>query len=480
MSISNALATVVSGLNATSRQAQVISSNVANATTPGYAKREVSLSPDDHGLGVKINGVIRTSDAFLTGNLRNATADVGYATALSDFFKFLEKVIGTPDNEASLSARVSHLEAAFITAASRPESEPNLIAAVNSAQNLASGLRDASNALQDQRSEADREISFAVDQLNFGLSRVEALNASIKSYSASGRDISALLDQRSQVIDSISELMPIQEINRSDGQVVLITKGGAILIDGRATKIDFKSSSYITSDMTISNGSLATLTLTDAAISTSGSGSLISGGKIGALFEIRDVHAVQSQARLDALARDLIERLDAADQSRAVSQAGLMTDAGNSFDANKEAGLAARITVNKLFDQSQGGSPLLLRNGIGSHSGQAVGSSSLLSAYSESLIAPRTSNSSSMSPAQRSLSGLTADILSLTAVQRLNEESQLSFAATRRAALEDIAGTRRVDLDVEIQSLMVIEKAYAANSKLLQALNEMLDTLLRI
>ena len=43
MSVTSALAGALSGLSATSRQAEILSSNVANATTPGYARRQVSL-----------------------------------------------------------------------------------------------------------------------------------------------------------------------------------------------------------------------------------------------------------------------------------------------------------------------------------------------------------------------------------------------------------------------------------------------------
>jgi flagellar hook-associated protein 1 FlgK len=43
MSVTSALAGALSGLSATSRQAEILSSNVANATTPGYARRQVGL-----------------------------------------------------------------------------------------------------------------------------------------------------------------------------------------------------------------------------------------------------------------------------------------------------------------------------------------------------------------------------------------------------------------------------------------------------
>ena len=44
MSMSAALNNALSGLTASSRRAQVISDNVANALTPGYARRSVTVA----------------------------------------------------------------------------------------------------------------------------------------------------------------------------------------------------------------------------------------------------------------------------------------------------------------------------------------------------------------------------------------------------------------------------------------------------
>ncbi|MBD3765154.1 MAG: flagellar hook-associated protein FlgK, partial [Rhodobacterales bacterium] len=45
MSLSASLAAALSGLNAASRSTALIASNVANATTAGYARRDLLLSP---------------------------------------------------------------------------------------------------------------------------------------------------------------------------------------------------------------------------------------------------------------------------------------------------------------------------------------------------------------------------------------------------------------------------------------------------
>ena len=80
MSVTSALAGALSGLSATSRQAEILSSNVANATTPGYARRQVSLGSAvlaGHGQGVQVLGVTRDVDKQLLGERRLAQASGG-------------------------------------------------------------------------------------------------------------------------------------------------------------------------------------------------------------------------------------------------------------------------------------------------------------------------------------------------------------------------------------------------------------------
>ena len=76
MSISSAFSNATSGLTATSRLAEVVSSNIANAMTEGYARREVSLSARTGG-GVSIDGVSRAVSDSLQQNLRLAGAAAG-------------------------------------------------------------------------------------------------------------------------------------------------------------------------------------------------------------------------------------------------------------------------------------------------------------------------------------------------------------------------------------------------------------------
>ncbi len=123
MSLSSALSNALSGLNAASRSAQITASNLANVMTEGYGRREIALSARGHGShgGVTVDGITRNTDPVLIGERRLALSEQAGNTWLADYYSRLEALAGTPDDGASLSARLSDFEASLVAAASRPD-----------------------------------------------------------------------------------------------------------------------------------------------------------------------------------------------------------------------------------------------------------------------------------------------------------------------------------------------------------------------
>ena len=77
MTLSSALSAAVSGLSASARRADVVSSNIANAQTPGYVRRQVDLAPagpDSGRSGVQVRGIFRAQDVALLTDRRLAQA----------------------------------------------------------------------------------------------------------------------------------------------------------------------------------------------------------------------------------------------------------------------------------------------------------------------------------------------------------------------------------------------------------------------
>lgn len=485
MSITGSLHNALSGLSAASRAAELVSSNVANAMTEGYGTRRLEVSSRTVGLsgyGVHVDGVVRDVDEGLIEDRRLAQAGVGYGETKSAFFADLEQVLGTPDQPHSLSGRLARFESALIEASANPDSEARLGSVLTTARGLADHLNSASGAIQTARMDADTAIASQVDKLNAGLKTIENINTAIQESLARGKDPSSLMDLRQQNIDKLSAIIPLRQVPREHGKVALFTPGGAIVLDGRAATLGFSQTNLIVPEMRVTPGVLSGLTINGNAVPTSGARSPIAGGSLAALFEIRDESAVSAQVQLDAVARDLVERFQdpGLDATRAPGAAGLFTDAGAAFLVADEVALSSRLSVNAAVDPAQGGATWRLRDGLGATTPGDVGNGGLLADLTDALTANRTPASGGFSPAARTASGLAAEYLSLVGTGRRNSEAELGFAATKHETLKLMELETGVDTDAEMQKLMLIEQAYAANAKVMTTADEMIQLLMNL
>ena len=484
MSIGGTLASALSGLTATSRAAELVSSNIANATTPGYGRRELittSRVVGHTGQGVQVLGVSRASNLPLLGDRRLAQSAAGDADTRAAFYRRLETTLGTPDQAFSINGRVAAFDSALTEAISHPESEPRLTSVLTTARALASQLTAASKDVQAARTAANSEIANQVTALNSALDKANKLNVQIRKFSGLGQDTSALVDQRQQVIDSIAKIIPIREIQQNDGAISLYSPTGAVLLDNAPAVFGFAATTAISPGM-VNGGALSGLTLNGSPIETSGDSSMITGGALAANFAIRDDLGVKAQAQLDAVARDLVERFQASgvDASRAPGDPGLFTDIGASLDPLNEVGLSQRLRINAAVDPDKGGALWRLRDGLGAATPGAAGNSALLTTLRTALTAQRDPASGGFMAGQRSLSSLAGDLLSSAAASRLTAEGDAAYTKTKLDAFTAMEAENGVDTDQEMQSLLQIEQAYAANAKVIKAVDQMIQTLLEI
>lgn len=475
MTLSSAFSAALSGLSASARRAEVVSANIANAQTPGYARRQVDLTvagPEAGRVGVQVRGIVRAQDAALMTERRLAQASSAGAEVAAGFLKTAESAFGAPDQPGSLGGRLARLDSALITASAQPGSDARLAEVQGALASLTLGLRQATTAIQSARQTADSRIAAEVGVLNASLAQIDSLNDSIAADRAAGADISPLLDQRQRLVDRIATIVPVREVTRDQDRIGLYTTGGAILLQDSPARLDFGRSAVIGAEDTALGG----LRLNDRPLKI-GAGGVLDGGSLGALFRLRDDLAPEAQARLDLVAADLAGRLAQTDSHAGM---GWLTDEGRPLDTARQTGLAGRLAVNARLDPAQGGALWRLRDGLAAAQPGVVGNGGRLTAQSAALAAARDGGAGVLSPGARSLSGLVADALGQTAQARLDAESQASFAAARTAKLEQAEQEKGVDTDAELQDLMQVEQAYGANAKVIQTLDDLMKLLLGV
>ena len=495
MTISSALNNALSGLRASGRLAETTSNNLANALTPGYARQAVTLSGSvtgGEGTGVSVEGVERTSDPDLTAARRIADGDLAEGNARLDGVARLERALGTVEDPASLANRVAQFEDAMRALAETPESATRQTAATEAGRDLADKLNMVSTESVRVRQATDDEIARRVDEVNTALERIAKLNRQIQIFESTGRETAAMIDERERLVDRVAQNVPIRVSQRAEGMVEVRTAEGLPLADRTARRI------------LLTPGTGSGLALTPAPINappgvegrdvTPGGGGAqsIRGGALAGLFELRDHIVPDFARRLDVLAGDLVTRTQnaAADPTVAPGDYGVFTDTSGNFDPSLPGtipdGLARDIGLNPSVDPASGGAPFRLRDGINQPAPLAqVADPTLIRSILDGLTA-RTGLPPSVPPGlglggTLSLAGRAGQIAEATATERVRAEAQVSALGTARETLAgeegDVLG---VDQDREMQRLIQIEQAYAANAQVIQTASRMLDELTRL
>lgn len=484
MTMSSALSNAISGLNVASRAAGVVSSNIANAMTDGYGLREaqiVSRVTGTTGAGARVAGILRHEDASLSGARRVAEADRSGGQVETGFLSRIEAAIGTPDQPGSLAARLATFEARLVDAANAPATGAHHAAAVDAAVALAAHLNDAQHRVQDARLAADGDIAEAVTTLNDTLQALSDLNIRIRKGAGGGRDISALQDGQAQLLDRISGLVPVHTRRDDLGALQVFTDDGLALLDGVPAQFAFTPVHVMTPDLAPGTG-LSGLSVNGRATQTEGPAATVSGGRLAALFALRDDRAPSIQNDLDTVAADLALRLQdtAVDPTLAPGDAGLFTDGGSAVDAAAITGLAGRLQVNAALRPEAGGATWRLRDGIGATAPGPEGRSDLLRAGLDALAAPRPVTTGSAAGQVLTAADLVAAQISTIGRARAAAEIDLGHIAAQHGALVAEEKAQGVDTDAQMQRLLQIEQSYAANVQVIAAVQDMMDILMGI
>jgi len=482
MSITHALQSAKTGLLVNGRRAETTSANVANANTPGYVRRSLSLAEnllDGANAGVKSDGLVRATNPYLTETRRELASELAMAQTQSAAWQRLSTAFGNDSDGTGLFSAYQSLETALDRAANTPESSTFLRTAFDAAKDIVVEFADLSQTARSMRAEADREIAEGVSVVNAALKSIEKLNGRISALDQSSGRAAGLVDERERLLDQIAEFMPVKSVDRGNGNIDVMTNEGVFLLVGEAREVTFTPGQAFGPGASMESGHLSGLAVEGVDLTPAASSyAAISSGRFAALFTLRDSDAPSFTNRLDALATDLVERFsgDAVDPTLTAGEPGLFVDPGPSG----EAGIAGRLQLNEAVDPDQGGELRRLRDGLGSAVAGPPGDGSVLRQLHETLTNARPVAANGFS-GNYSGSAAVAQVASLTGQARIRNESIESSMQTQYGvASEAELSSTGVNVDAEMQELLLIEQAYAANARVVQTLGQMVDQLMQI
>jgi flagellar hook-associated protein 1 len=229
MSLGQALATAMSGLRVTQASLALVSSNVANAESPGYVRKtlnQITGVTGDYGSSVRINGVNRELDQYLQTQIRTEASGAAYADVRGTYLANLQSVYGNPDSTGTIEDAFNKLTTAVQGLSTSPDSASARIGVVNAAQALAQQLNATTQGIQNLRANAETGINDSINVANNALKQIALINNQLQNNGRTDASTASLLDQRDVYIDQMSQLMDIRVVTNNLNQVTLFTNSG--------------------------------------------------------------------------------------------------------------------------------------------------------------------------------------------------------------------------------------------------------------
>lgn len=480
MSLSTALSIAQSALLATSKQTSVVSRNVADASSPDYARRiavVTSTAP-----GARSVEIQRAANELLFRQNLSALSAWSGQSALYSGMDQLDLSVNGVDNASSPSTAIANLQQALQLYATTPSNQNLGASVIDAAKQVVSSLNDGTRSIQDFRTQTDGQIATAVDDLNSLLSQFQDANKAVIAGTRSGTDVSDALDQRDALLKKIAEYVPVSTFTRGDNDMVITTKDGTTLFETVPRSVTFTPSAGYTAG-TPGN----TIYIDNVPLSAGTGGNTSTDGKLAGMLKLRDDVAATMQSQLDEIARGLVTAFAETAPSQP-DRAGLFTWSGAPAipaAGTLVNGLAGSISVNGAFDPGAGGSPALLRDGgangaayISNTSGGAS-YSDLLIAYGNRLDQPMAFDTSAGLAVNSGVADYAANAIGWFEGVRqqasTNADTKEALATRTAEALSNETG---VNVDQEMSLLLDLEHTYQASARMMKTVDDMLDALL--
>jgi flagellar hook-associated protein 1 FlgK len=365
VSISAAISTALTGLQATQAGIDLVSSNVSNAGTVGYTRRELVTAEAVSGgraTGVNIVRAQRVLDTLLQKQVRLENAGAGYTAVKESYHTSLDGMFDAPGATGSLPGLVNSFSTAISALAGDPAAFAKRTQLLAAASDLAASLNSLSDQVQSLRQTAEDSLGVAVVRANSLLQQIAQVATRIGSDPANSSN-PGLQDQRDGLIDQLSELIDVQVTPRDNGVITISTTGGLLLFDGRqAAQLGFDGKSPLGArsayDPDPAKRSVGTITVTNPqggradAIATG----TIRSGSIAALIEVRDEVLPQAQTQLDALAAGLASAFSDRDVTGAAVAGGFALPVAGILNGNPITVSASRGGLPRTVTFSMAGS----------------------------------------------------------------------------------------------------------------------------
>lgn len=459
MSISSLLNTSRDSLQSYQLALDLTGANIANANTPGYSRQRavfnslgtVDVRAVNVQIGVKVTNVERIYDEYLDNQVNDQSQKMGYGEAKSDVLNRIEGIFA--ENGGGASDQMNKFWNAWSGLSANPNGQverENLLAA---AENMTSAFRRLDGDLTKVVQDAGDNILNIVSQVNDYLSQVADLNRQITSIADDRGETNLLKDNRTDVLNKISNIIDMQYFEDDNGSVNIFLADGRPLITGESVlKLAGKSNlSNVVDDIVYQD---------NPGVSLQKTISQGKNGKLAALLEIGNVTIPGYRDKLDAIANNLIAEVNAQHKQ--------------GYDIHGNAG-------GDFFDPTTGVKNFHVSAAVTSDANKIAASATVDgdgdNARSIDAIKDKFVMSGGTATIDDYYSSLIGQIGRDVAGAKSSLDQQTSIMQQLINRRESTSG---VSLDEELMDIMKYQMAYNAAGKMVNTVNELMETIIHL
>lgn len=431
------------------RAAGVVQSNVANASTPGYAKQVQVLTAMpmdlDRGLpgGVASGGTLDLRDAYAEATVRQRLSASGQADERRAQLEQLEPLYDI-GGETGLGGAINRFFQSFAALTVAPNDLAARQTVIDRADSLSRSFQSMAAGLTQAEQSATQALEQRVAQLNRTLEEIAGINAVFRQDYRAQED-PGLQSRLHNLLEDLSELADISVIRREDGTVSVYLGGQTMLTSSdRFYPLSVDASDPARADLLDAEGKVIT--------------GQVNAGRLRALIDIRNSVLPGELAEIDRLAQTL------ADQVNALLLTGV-DSAGNPatqglFTYNASLGVARSFSRTSMTaSELPAADPLAPGGNAVAVQVAELAQAKLIDGYSlVQFYAVRASAAGRLIAEGREAAGVAG--LLVEQARQFREEIQ------------------KVNLDEEAVILMQVQRGYEAAAQMIRVLDEMTQTVL--
>jgi flagellar hook-associated protein FlgK len=223
-----------------------VSNNIANVSTDGYSRQEITLEANPVskvgniflGTGVIVNGVKRQYDSFTEANLRNSNSDLASQGPMVNYANRVIDVMG-----GATTGLTTALDQFFTSArdlSSEPASTVLRSSFVRDAQGLTSRFGELSSQLDMVQTETDQAIQSNVSNMNTICGELANVNKQLTKVQTEAAQPPDLLDQRDKLLRDLSAYAHVNASFTVNGTVT-VSLGASfnqdVVVQGNSSKL---------------------------------------------------------------------------------------------------------------------------------------------------------------------------------------------------------------------------------------------------